>query len=286
MTQNNFIFIAILILINACDSEKSFISNDIEKKPEPTAIQSENQSLEVAQIAPKIVDAIYDIDLTDEVGNTFCTGEIGLQILSDLTIKVDEPVVECLGLGFDLTRILNSETLSKGFDTNNKEGLEGLADSFSHDGSLLYIRELSGVSFSPERPFFVGPLIADHGKYEDLVQDFSSTATWTDDLGNVQTSSGSFHLEVTEHLTSYTTPQETLDRIIHWHITSDGFNGLPALKGLTFKKFEWWWNSAPIMIPKFSIVTDPSSLILGDSLDNLFNDLTLTLTIKSYKIED
>ncbi|SMF08488.1 hypothetical protein [Pseudobacteriovorax antillogorgiicola] len=277
----NYIVLTVLaLLFLACESERNFISENTEQRSNASGATPD---FEISERIKLIADASYDLTLSDQDGGNYCTGKVRLQILSNIDLNFETSQLDCLGLSFDFSRILNSDLLGSSLST--EEDTDGnLLEGLSHDGDMLYIGQAGSVSYNPPRPVLLGPLIVKAEKYAGYYNQIESTMEWTDELENIQSSRGVFEVEVNQADFSFDTPQEALPHVINWQITSTGFSPEAVLEGIIFQKIEWWWSTSPLMIPQISITTNPLVFLGEDAegISNLVGDLTLTLSVEDF----
>ena len=272
-------------LLVGCGEKKDMTAIGVETKPVVESDSGSSLNSESASLAAK---ATYDILVLDGEGNTMCTGSVGFSIFSSMELDIEAPVADCLGLTFDLSRILNNQTLNGSISAGSGDPLAEVIESFSHDGEMLYIKDLLGVSFEPARPAFIGPIIADHSIYEGYTKSVPSTATWVDEVGAEQSAAGTWNVNVLESKTSFAGSSSTLDNVIHWSIETQGYESVPILQGLTFKKIEWWWSTAPLMLPKLAVTTSIEAILPTESqgVSALLGDVTLIVEARDFTLDN
>ena len=258
----------------ACSSEEEavFRSGNSQMKPKPSMLTG-NEGEKLTDKPPsEATSAQYFFKLESNSGVQICNGEVGLQIMTNFTVKFPEAKVSCLGgaVKIDLASILN------GTSSSGK-----LIAGLDHDGKVLTIESVMGSKFTPPRPVLLGPIVQDKSKFED----YERTTEHTVVNSKGKKSEGTFTVEVFDVTTSFKNDYvKELDEVIHWEIRAKGFNGVKATDGLIFDKITWWFSTRPIVIPKIIIEADLKDFIEDkQGLAALVGKLKITLGIKSFK---
>ena len=115
--------------------------------------------------------------------------------------------------------------------------------------------------------------------------------TTTTDEGSF---TGKFNVEVKKVGAKFVSPANRkmrFDNVIQWETRAEGFEGMNRLRGISFTKFGWLWNTRPIMIPKFyfelmaSDIANDSQQVVASAGDALFGKITVELNVLSYDEE-
>ena len=239
------------------------------------------QLAEDANAKNPVATATYFLDIETASGAKPCEGQITMDIMGDFTFSLRDSKATCASLTIDIGKLLNGQL--KG--AASSVGL----DKLSSDGQILSIAEIAGATFNPPRPFIVGPIVQDSSKFAGLNRVTYSTLTVAKpENGPPLKAEGTFTTKVLEVDGFYQNKYLTkgFDKVMHWTMETDGFRGVPTKYGLLFKKWEWRWNTRPIMIPKIIITLEGvNGFIEGksaDSLAELVGEVTITLTVKEY----
>ena len=230
----------------------------------------------------KIATATYFLDIETASGAKPCAGELNLDIMEDFTIGMKDSKAVCGSLTLDLEKLLGAQL----------QGSAGVTlSALSSDGQILGLAEIAGAKFAPPRPFIVGPIVQDLSKFVGLKRTTATTVTVAKpDSGPPLSAAGSFVTTVLGVDQAYSNKflKKGFDKVMHWTLETQGFTGVPAKYGLLFKKWEWYWNIRPIMVPKIIITLDGLNGFIDsksvDSLAELVGEITVTLTVKDYNI--
>lgn len=255
---------SLLLLAIGCDDsdEKVFKSpGNIETKPNATlaATLKESNGLGGANAAPTVAASMtFVLDIRTETEVAICNGEFTGQLLSNFSLKLPEAEVQCLGLVLDIASLLNGGTAA-GIDLGGGLGSgSGSADTIVSDGYVLSFKKFLGADFDPPRPFLLGPIVQNPDKYKGYKKSFPTTLRGKSAEGEPIEKRGTFHVEVTNHHTSYSNAAikdnpDKLDSIIKWKMTAEGFEGVPANVGLPVQSMEFEYNTRPLMLPHIII---------------------------------
>lgn len=287
--MNLLTFMIPLILIGvACNSadEKVFKGGSTESKPVTTLLNGTEgvKGFDATAEVKTAATVTYLMKVTSESGAALCEGEATVMIMSNFSMSFPKAEIDCVSLKVNLAKALEAGGGIGGGDP--KEAQENIV----HDGKVLSLKKLANATFDPPRPMLLGPIIQDASKYKNFTQTTQHSLNGTDpESGAVVTGSGSFAIEVLDHKTTYKNKfiDEEFENVIHWQMTTSGFKGVPAKIGLVFERWEWLWNTRPIMIPKLSFTGHLSDFISGDAganADALVGILKIDLTVKEYKI--
>lgn len=256
-----------------------------ESKPAASAIENIIGSDLVKKEAKEAASVTYGMRIISNSGAELCNGETTLVIMTDFSLKVPNGKIQCVSLSVDLAGMLGSGV---GLAA---DGGDGPNDNLSHDGKVLSLRQIAGATFDPPRPFLLGPIVQDVGKYKNFTRSTDHKLTGTDPAtGTAISGTGSFKIKVLDNKTTYKNDHidETFEDILHWQMTTTGFDDIAAKNGLVFEKWEWLWNVRPIMIPSVTIVGRLSDFIQseGGGQDKIVGKITVKLVVKEYDIKD
>lgn len=260
----------------ACSSEEEavFRSGKAQFKPTPTLLTGkEGEKLNVSNQPPsEATSAQYFFKLESNSGVQICTGEVGLQIMTNFTVKFPEAKASCMGgaIKIDLASILNG---------SNSTGK--MVAGLDHDGKVLTVESIMGSKFSPPRPVLLGPIIQDRSKFDGYEK--STEHTVVNSKG--QKSNGTFTVKVFDVDATFKNDYvDKIDEVIHWEIRAKGFEGLKATDGLIFDRMTWWFSTRPIVIPKIIIEAELKDFIEDkQGLSSVVGKLRITLGLKSFK---
>ncbi len=282
---------AVLVLAAAlpsCNPEDSAVfqgGGKPELKPETTLLKGGEGLVGLnakADEAKPVAKVTYNIKVTAASGAQLCNGQIKLQIMSDFGLEVPSGRVQCSSLSVDIAGLLGS-----GISLSDKGGDENV----SHDGKVLSLRTIGGMSFDPPRPFLIGPVVQDPAKFKGFKRTSEHTVTGTDpDTKEDVDGSGSFTLEVLDEQTTYENKHvgKAFSNVMHWRVSATGFEGVPAKSALLFRRWEWFWNVRPIMIPKILFEGKLGDFIgteEGGSTEALVGDGLIELSVTEYKFD-
>lgn len=278
------------------DDEKVFKSpGNTETKPTATLLSSLQGGAADAnggkKPATEAASVTYIVRIKTNSGIDFCEGTASLKIMSDLNVKVPEAKVQCSSVVIDLGSILGGDKgLTGGADTGaaaagDKAGL------LAHDGHIFYIKELMGTKFSGNgRPMLLGPLVQNNDKYKNFKKSVTTTVSGLDPVTKAPVSGdATFNVEVINHKTTYKNKyiDKGFDSILHWKVEATADEKLPPSLGLVFEKWEWLYNTNPIMIPQIEIVANLKNFISDpNSSSDLVGKITLTLLVKEYSMAE
>lgn len=240
-----------------CNSseESIFRSGTSEEKPTSELTEKAGRILGATSgdaDARKVASATYGIRLKSNSGARLCEGEVEFQIMSNFTLNFPQAEVRCLSMKINLGGILASVSAGASEDGGLKS-----------DGKLISIKKIAGAEFTPPRPVLLGPIIQDIKKYTGMNMVTDHTVIAKDSKGATIKSNGSFRVEVINEKTTYSNKYITkpFENILHWQISTNGFENVPSQNGLLFRKVEWFFNTRPIMIPQINIVGDLGSFL-------------------------
>jgi hypothetical protein len=303
MIMRKLVTIQLLTLATAfvaCDSSDEAVFKDdgnFEEKPKSIfsgpggeAALEEAEEEEVVKAA----DLTYRIFITTASEAELCAGKIELELMSNFSMKFPTAVVKCSSMTIDLGTLLSSgiggggEGAASGFG-----GGDGKALPIVHEDGILKFKEIANTTFDPPRPFLLGPIINDSSKYKDFEYSVQSSAT----TKSGKSGNGTFNVKVLDHKTTYTNEymekkgHDKFKNILHWTLKTNGFDGFKAADGVIVEKFEWKWNTKPLMIPEITIEGEMGDLMQmgepGAPDDGLANDfvglVTIKLMVEDYK---
>jgi hypothetical protein len=201
---------------------------------------------------PTVAAAVtYKITVTSESEAELCTGSANVEIMSDFAIKLPSAKLQCASLTIDLGGMLGGGGIGA-----SGVGPDGKKDpKLSHDGMVLSAGEIGGATFTPPRPFLLGPVIQDVTKYEGFTRTTDHTVAGTTAAGQGFSGQGRFTINVLKTKTDFSNAETGLkfDNVMLWEMRADGFDGVPGSGGLVFSRMLWAWNVRPIMIPALVI---------------------------------
>jgi hypothetical protein len=275
---------SILILLalpwaSACSSgdERVFQGGNNEAKPQSTAlVEKLNADLESAEVMGTYT---YAIKIATKSGVSF-DGKAKLQVLSDFSLRTLEADIQIGSLKLNL----KSLTSRLSFDF-----FKEAQDKIVLDGGIVYLRKFGSATFDPPRPLFIGPIVRNVERFKNLKKTSTHTVK-VDDGNKPMEGQGTFTVEVLETKGTYKPPRPIkgidFSNILHWQLTSSGFETVPTDQVLSFRKIEWWYNTSPIGVAKISITGD-----LGDMLKQgeknqkaIVGEVTISMEIVDQKI--
>lgn len=203
--------------------------------------------------------ASYRVRVFGKTGLTeICSGAVDLQLMSNLGFGPANGGMMCLNQKIDLGRLL--------------AGLSGTAETddtdMIADGTMVRVRRFGGISFNPARPLVVGPVVQNPAMFMNLNQTSQHMATWQNPAnGRVVNSVGNTTVRVlgVNQTFESTTLNKTFDRILHWEMTSTGYDGIPKSDAFIFDRIEMLWNSRPLVVPKIVVEGSIRDFLSGDS---------------------
>lgn len=261
----------------ACNSDDDAVfrqGNNIESKPSADLLPDLKQLTGSSETSVAMVK--YNLTIESNSGAKVCKGEVTLEIMSDFTLNFPESYVDCVSMRLNLAAILGMQTEGGGTAGMGK---------MTHDGKVLAIETIGGATFDPPRPMLLGPIVQQEGKYRGFQRTQKHKLKATDDEGKPVTGHGTFTINVINDKTTYKYKDISFENVIHWEMTSDFDTS--AKYGLTFKKWTWYWNTNPIMIPGLEIVGSMKDFMTGASAEQaseLTGDMKIKLYVKEYKM--
>jgi hypothetical protein len=219
----------------------------------------------------------------DSPGAQLCKGEATIQVYSDFTLKFPDATLQCASMTLDLAAMLGSAPMGGGAGAKDPGNL-------THDGLVLSVKNLGRTTFTPNRPFLLGPIVQDASKYKGFKRTTQHSLSGQDAKSGAPISgNGTFTVNVIDNKAEYSNEKVgKFDNVIHWEMTTTGFDGVAAANGLIFEKWEWFWNTDPIMVPKIVIVGQISDFAVGPAGgtgDQFIGTLTVNLVAKDYEIK-
>ena len=264
-------------LASSCTNDKGLPQNGKTEK-KPTTVGEDD--LQVKDDAPvsKVAEASYDIAVTSRSGASLCLGSASIEIDSNFAMKFPAAKLSCVSLTIDLAKVLGATQASV-----SNEGM-------SSDGKMIYMETFGSAKFEPARPFLVGPVIQDPSDYEGYTKNGDYTVSFQNG-GVSDTKSGKINIKVIETNGKYESSKfdKKLDKVMHWQMTTTGFEGVPVANTFLFDKIEFYWNTRPIMVPKIVIEG-----FLGDfisqsdgkkgalNIDDVIGKIRLELTVTKF----
>jgi hypothetical protein len=183
-----------------------------------------------------------------------CVGAVYLNINEDFSLAFPNSKAKCSLIGdLDLEKLLN------GF--GDKEP----GPPPESDGKVLRLAKMGSMTFTPARPFLVGPIVQDTSKFQGYTETRSYHASYNDkQSGQTGEADGQITLNVLEagsSLTPLFMPQSHFENIVRFEMLTTGFKGVPRSKGFLFDRAEFTLNSRPISIPRIRLQSKASDLI-------------------------
>lgn len=264
----------------ACNSDDDVVfrqGENIESKPSADLLPK-IKSLTGEQVS-SVAKVTYNLTVESNSGAKVCRGEVTLEILSDFSLSFPKSFVDCVSMRLNLAAILGAQM---------DEGAAGAAGmgKMKHDGKVLSIEKIGGATFNPPRPMLLGPIVQKEGKYRGFQKTSEHSLKATDAEGKPISGKGSFTINVINDQTTYKYKDISFDRVMHWEMTSNFDTS--AKYGLTFKKWTWYWNTNPIMIPGIEIVGSLADFMTGASAEQaaqLTGDMKIKLYVKEYEMK-
>jgi hypothetical protein len=219
-----------------------------------------------------------------------CRGTIEFVIMSDFKFELPDAKLKCLGLTIDLGKMLTQVSQEQ----TTKPEIES-------DGRVLRIDRMGDAVFTPKRPLILGPVIQDTTKYRNFAEEKDYSVVVTDSqTGSTSSGTGRIRLAVIGIDEKFPTEKypDDFTKVLHWEMSTTGFEGVPVGKAFLFDKMEFWWNTRPIMMPKLVIEGSIKDFIsgspmggggaggggvLGTVADALFGKIRIELTVKNYE---
>lgn len=265
--------------VSACSSgdERVFQGGENEYKPQSTAlVAKQDADLE----SPEVIGTYsYAIKIATKSGVSF-DGKAKLQVLSDFSLNTLEAEIQISSLKLNLKSLTSRLSLDFFKEAQEKIIL---------DNGIIYLRKFGSATFDPPRPLFIGPIVRNVDRFKNLKKTSSHTVKLDDGIKQTE-GQGSFTIEVLETQGRYqpSRPIKGIDysNILHWQLTSSGFETVPTDQVLSFRKVEWWYNTSPIGVAKILITGD-----LGDMLKQgeknqkaIVGEVTITMEIVDQKM--
>lgn len=257
-----------------------------ETKPVATSLQDiVGVGADQVADAKEAATVTYVIKVTGNSGASLCAGEATIVIMTDFSMTFPTASIQCVSLTIDLAGILGANAGATAGAAGEDDG------NLIHDGKVLSIRTIANATFDPPRPFLLGPIVQDAGKYKNFKRTTRHTLTGTDSTGAPVSGSGSFTVEVLEEQAEYKNDylKMPFTNVLHWTMSTSGFNDIPATTGLIFEKWEWSWNTRPIMIPGITIEGRLGDFIKSTdsgAQDALLGRVQIKLLVKDYDFHD
>lgn len=283
---------AALLVLSCDDTDKVFKSSGNEESKPPATLlgQLKNTSNAVnanTAVPQTVASVIYLIEVRTETAG-LCTGEFSAEILSNFSFKLPNSRIQCVGLTIDLASLLNGGNVT-GVPASGQSGTT--ADSLagiSHDGYILSLKQLAGANFDPPRPLLLGPVFQNIDKFAGFNREITSHLT-AESAGQRYDAMGRFHVSVINNKETYSNAaikdKTPLDKIVHWKMTVEGFDGVPSTVGVLMPSIEFKWNTRPIMVPYVQIKGNLKGFLTGDAamLEKAAGLITATLIVKDFR---
>lgn len=217
---------------------------------DPVALATGKQSATVASKAPVPgleggLKLAGDLRVLTQSGAELCTGKVNalakLGGPAGFSFEFPNSKATCMGLEIDLGLMLGQFA---------KQGLgAGKTSVFAKNG-IVYANELFGAKFVPARPMLIGPIIQDMGKYAGIDERRTHTVTITDKAtGSAKSATGEIEIKVLETNATF----GKYDQILHFEMTTSGFEGVDKVGGMLFDKMEMYINARPLAFPMFAV---------------------------------
>lgn len=265
--------------VSACSSgdERVFQGGENESKPKSTAlVEKLDADLESAEVMGTYT---YAIKVATKSEVSF-DGKAKLQVLSDFSLRTLEADIQIGSLKLNLKSLTNRLSL---------DFFKEAQDKILLDGGIIYLRKFGSATFEPPRPLFIGPIVRNVDRFKNLKKTSSHTVRIDDGIKQSE-GQGTFTVEVLETKGRYQPSRPikgiAYSNVLHWQLTSSGFETVPTDQVLSFRKVEWWYNTSPIGVAKILITGD-----LGDMLKQgeknqkaIVGEVTITLEIVDQKM--
>ncbi len=269
------------VLLGCSDEDENVFSKNGNTESKPVVTDSPG-SADLSKKAAKVAEVTYDLSVTSSSGAVPCRGEVALGILEDFSLDIPTAVMNCGSLTLNLGMVLGKSVMSGGEDRD-------LTGNMQHDGKVMSMKQIANANFYPERPILLGPIIQNPSDYVGFKRTTEHKLETLDKTtGKRKESRGEFKVTVLDVESHFEVPGGSFDNVLHWQLEANGFDGIPKSQGLMFSKWEWYWNTRPIMIPKIVIVGELSDFIQsknGESGTNdLLGELKIELIAKQYNM--
>lgn len=270
MKVTSQLFLATMLLsASACHNADDEVFMDPAARA--SRVQNITPSVKPVPSSPApIATASYRVRVLGQGGGELCNGAVDLELMSDLGFGPASGGMVCMGKKIDLGRML------QGLSGSTAPDMDVVAD-----GMMIRVKNIGGVAFNPPRPLVLGPIVQDPTPFFGLNQTSQHQATWTNPAtGQVVTSAGTTVVKVIGVNEAYNsqTLGKRFERILHWEMTSAGFDGIPKSDALIFDRIEMLWNMRPLVIPKIVIQGNVRSFISDDQPQNLVGTGTGSVT--------
>jgi hypothetical protein len=263
----------------ACSSgeERAFQGGGSESKPVSKALMAEKAP--DPESAGVLGTYSYAITIVTKSGVTF-DGAAKIEVLSDLSLRTSDASVQIGSLKIDLSAL--TQRLSLDFFKDSEHNI-------TREGGIVYVRKYASATFDPPRPLFIGPLVRNLDRFKNLKKTSYHTVTVNDGSSRL-TGQGSFSLEVLETNGTFKSSQSqqnlSYSDVLHWQLTSTGFESVPADKVLSFQKVEWWYSTNPLGVVKLAITGDLGNLVKQGEKNQkaVVGEVTITMEIIDMKL--
>ena len=287
MTSCRLIFPFYLILnaIAACHSgDETLLRSDSNLQQKPSLLAEATNLLQKSADKRIVAHVTYLIDIKMNSGLAPCPGgEISLAIAEDFTFQMPNSKIQCLSATIDITSLVGS-ALSSG--TGNFDPAQ-----LKSDGVIFSIADVAGAKFDPPRPLLIGPIVQDTSPLVRLDRKIDSTVTVENPgAGESHQAKGSFSVKVLDFAGTYSNQyiKNPFTNVLHWSLTTEGFEGVSPVHGMLIRKLEFFWNLRPIMVPKIIVSVDNlGAFVSGGSqqdISALVGAVTISLTVKDFDL--
>lgn len=190
---------SLVAAVGACNpnDEKAFTQNgNIEAKPispllNGNAVGDAGNAAD-ANAATIAASVTYEIKVTTASGSVPCIGSATLQILSDFNLKLPAAKMQCVSLTIDLAAMLSG-----------LGGATAIPNNVKSDGRVLSVAQIANATFTPARPFILGPIVQDASKYANFHRVSQHHVASYDANGAPTESDGAFEITVLSPQTTY-----------------------------------------------------------------------------------
>lgn len=259
--MKTFFFVILILLASSCSKDKVFKDDQGSLQQKPASFNSENYS-PVTEELTTVVRGIYKLVITGEkLESAPCEGQIELNIMSDMQAQITNGELECFGIKIPIQRFLpplpkvEAGKSSGGGVETEQTNVNVEKQTMENDGRIFRGAKIGDYAFTPPRPFLVGPVVQDVSKFVNYQESKDYTATRQKDDGTIETYSGTIALKIleTEAKVQPLEMAETLDHVIKWQMTSEGFENIDHGASFCFPRYEMWWNTNPLAIARLEI---------------------------------
>ncbi len=289
--------ISLVLLLCGCGPMIAPPHGMVERRP-ASQVGAFEASTDVIDGSKSLAGLRYRLELLTASEVSLCKGVFAAHLYADFTLRFEDSQINCGSFLIDVNSLLGTINLLSSLDSVTSKDASGaqteLPVSLIHDGKILYLGALEkNLTFEPPRPVLIGPLIFDHSKFKGLKTSVTTKVS-INEPDFVGSDTGTYTAEVLEvdQVFKNEAISSGLNHTIHWQIITEGLQNLPDKYGMFMPKFELWWNSAPIMIPRVRLELNGRSLIaqideLGNAekVTNLVGNLTIDINLESYHLQ-